>query len=152
MTKTTETRQLRLLLDGVLSAHGVDNLQLSIDLCAAVKEFLSSETPVHTREQIIARLRGSLERGAGKQEQLQTIAAEIERTARIRPVGPAWADFIEWAWKQEQDGHGIKAFLSWWASDEWRLSHPPARPDAWYVQWPQAFGSSGYNPQGLVVE
>lgn len=151
---TTDSRQLRMLVDGVLSAYGVDDLQLSIDLCEAFKKFGASPTPARTREDILAGIKNSLEKGSGEQARLEEIRGEIERRIRIRPTGNAWEDFIKWAYKQEQKGEAVSRFLDWWVSDEWRMSHPPFKPDGWYVQWPQAFpnqqsrpmvtGSSGY--------
>lgn len=136
---TTDSRQLRMLVDGVLSAYGVDDLQLSIDLCEAFKKFGASPTPARTREDILAGIRSGMEKGADTQVRLDAIRAEIEKRVRISPVGNAWEDFLKWAYKQEEKGEYITRFLDWWTADEWRLSHPPIQPTGWYVQWPQAF-------------
>lgn len=60
---TSNSRQLRMLMDGVLSKHGIDNLQLSIDLCEAAKKFFSSDNPTKTRESILKDIQASLEIG-----------------------------------------------------------------------------------------
>lgn len=140
MTKTTDSRQLRLMVDGILSAYGIDDLQLSIDLCEAFKKFYASETPARTREDVLAGIKRAIEKGSTKQVDLDEIRTEIETRLHISPVGTEWEDFIQWAWKKNKDsGEGIKKFLEWWVSDEWRLAHPPVNPQRFYVQWPQAF-------------
>lgn len=136
---TTDSRQLRMLVDGVLSAYGVDDLQLSIDLCEAFKKLGASPTPARTREDILAGIKNGMKKGADTQVHLDAIRAEIENRVRISPVGNSWEDFIKWAFKQEEKGEHISRFLDWWTADEWRLAHPPMHPNGWYVQWPQAF-------------
>lgn len=156
MTKTTNSRQLRLLVDGVLERYGIDNLQLSIELCEAAKKFFASDNPVKTRESILKGVQKTLEQGATMQIRIDEIEAEIKNRVRISPVGREWEDFLRWAYKQEQEkGENIERFVDWWVSDEWRMGHPPSSPHSWYVKWLQAFpsesaqkiekeGSSGY--------
>lgn len=139
MTKTTDSRQLRMLVDGILANYLIDNLQLSIDICAAVKAFYASPTPAHTREEILARLQKSVARGENRQFELDVIRQEIADAVHINPTGEAWEAFIKWAWGRQKEGQPISVFLAWWTEDEWRRNHPPSRPDNWYVQWPQAF-------------
>lgn len=153
---TTNSRQLRMLMDGVLSHYGIDNLQLSIDLCESVKKFLASETPAKTREDILKGLSDSLEKGVGMQIRLDEMEAEIKNRVRLNPTGREWEDFLRWAYKQEQEkGEKVERFVDWWVADEWRMAHPPSTPHSWYVKWPQAFplessknvqneGGSGY--------
>ena len=153
---TTDSRQLRMLMDGVLSHYGIDNLQLSIDLCESVKKFIASDNPAKTRESILKGIQKALEHGAEMQIRIDEIEAEIKNRVRISPVGREWEDFLRWAYRKEQnDGEKIEKFVDWWVSDEWRLAHPPSSPQSWYVKWPQAFpaeiapkiekeGGSGY--------
>lgn len=149
MTRTTDTRQLRLAVDGILAAHGIDNLELTLKLCDAFRRMADSPTPHHTREQILK----SLSVSTAKHEQLTAIRNEIEQRVRIRPTGQEWEDFVKWAWQQNKDkGESITTFIGWWLGDEWRLAHPPMSPSRWYTLWPQAFGPTGYNPQELSVE
>lgn len=139
MTQATETRQIRLLIDGVLAAYEIDNLELSIKLTEGVKRIIGAAAPAKTREDYLASLKKSVERGLAKHELLQAIAEEIERRVKIRPVTKDWQDFIEWAYRRGNEGETITRFLDWWLSDEWQKTHPPTRPDGWYVKWPQAF-------------
>lgn len=150
--KTTDTRQLRLMVDGILSAYGIDDLKLTIDLCEAFKKFYASPTPVKTREEILKGVENSLIKGGEKQKELDEIRGEIETRIHISPVGRDWEDFIEWAWKKKQSGQEIKKFLDWWVSDEWRLSHPPVNPQRWYIQWNIAFVSDEIKPLYKTLE
>jgi hypothetical protein len=142
MTKATDSRQLRLLIGGVLHVYGIDDLALEIKLTEAVKRFLADgdETPVRTREQIVESIRGSIERGATKAEALDAIAAEIHQRVAISPVGIEWEEFIRFCYdKQVKENQTITQFLDWWLLDEWQREHPPTRPQGWRVKWPQAF-------------
>lgn len=153
---TTDSRQLRMLMDGVLDHYGIDNLQLSIDLCESVKKFLVSDSPAKARESILKSVQKTLEEGAAIQIRIDEIEAEIKNRVRISPVGREWEDFLRWAYRQEQDnGQKIEQFVDWWVSDEWRMAHPVSSPQSWYVKWLQAFpaesaqklereGGSGY--------
>lgn len=136
MTQTTDARQLKLLVDGVLSVHGIDNLQLTMDLCAALKKLIGADAPSRTREQILASLKTTMERGQVKQQRLTSIREELAKRLRISPTGQDWEDFIVWA--EKQDG-SITVFLDWWLADDWRAQHPPFKPTNFYVMWPQAF-------------
>jgi hypothetical protein len=51
------------------------------------------------------------------------------------------------------DGRPVSQWLSWAVSDEWRASHLYLYADLEKVwrDFPQAFGSEGFNPQGLQV-
>ncbi len=138
MTKTTDTRQLRLMVDGILSSHDIDNLQLSIQLCEAFKKFYASDNARETREEILA----GLMRGSTKTEEVESISTEINKRTGIRPVTPAWIDFINFAWKEAKQGKTITLFLDWWLADEWQRTHPPAKPDTWFVKWDLAFTSA----------
>jgi hypothetical protein len=84
---TTDSRQLRMLMDGILAHYGIDNLQLSIDLSSAVKRFLASDSPARTREDILKGIQKTLEQGAEMQIRIDAIEAEIKNRVRISPVG-----------------------------------------------------------------
>jgi hypothetical protein len=135
MTKQTDTKVLRQTIDGILSAYEIDNLELSIKLCEAFKKMDDSKDIRATRDEILA----GLQRGASKVDELKDISEEIFKATRLRPVTPAWVEFVEFAWKEAKKGKTITAFLSWWNSDEWQATHPPAKPDTWYVKWDMAF-------------
>ena len=140
MTKSTDTRQLRLLIEGTIQAHGIDNLRLEIDLFSGIKRLLESETPVRTREDVLEGIRNALNNGTSKQMELNAIRDEIETRVNIRPTGDEWEGFIQWAWKQkEEKQETIQKFIDWWLSDDWRRLHPPFKPANWYISWPQAF-------------
>lgn len=143
MTQSTDSRQLRLLIDGILGVYGIDNLELSIKLCEGVKRINDSPTPARTREEIIADLQRRVVTGQKINDQHEAIADEIHRRTFIRPVTQEWQEFIKFAYREQKDhGKTIGAFLDWWMSDEWQAAHPPARPDIWYVKWDQAFKGS----------
>jgi hypothetical protein len=144
MTKSTDKRQLRLLVEGVLRMYGVDKPEIEFKLSDAVYEFVKDDSglPVKTREAILERLRKSMNKGQARHEQIEAMATEIEVRAFLRPVSIEWQDFLEWVLDIETPkGNTITKFLDWWVSDQWQLAHPPASPLPWRVKWPQAFAN-----------
>jgi hypothetical protein len=141
MTRSTDLRQLRLLVSGVLSHYKVDNLEMEIKLCEAVKRFFADNgEPAHARERILTDIFGALQAGTAEHERLEVMQGEIERRVHINPTGMMWLDFLKWAIrKEDKEGQKLSVFLDWWLSDEWQATHPPTRPDSWLVKWPQAF-------------
>lgn len=153
MTQTTDSRQLRLLIDSLLSAYGIDNAELSFKLTDGIKRMIGTPTPVRTREEIMRSIERSLTGGVAKQAELEAISDEILKRAIIRPVTKDWLEFVEWAWKQNKDkGQSITKFLDWWLSDQWQREHPPTKPESWYVKWDRAFISpvEEYDPYKYI--
>jgi hypothetical protein len=140
MTQSTDSRQLRLLIEGILSAYGIDNFELSIKLTDGIKRMIGDPTPVRTREEILKGIERALTGGVSKQAELEAISDEILKRAIIRPVTKDWIEFVAWAWQQNKNkGQNITKFLDWWLSDDWQRDHPPTKPESWYVKWDRAF-------------
>ena len=143
MTEPTESRVLRDTVGGILTAYGIDNLELEMKLCEAFKRLYVSKEPRRTKDEILQ----SLQRGLAKHEELQAIADEIHRRVGIRPVTQPWIEFVSFAWKENKEhGRSIGKFLDWWLSDEWQRAHPPAKPDVWVVKWDTAFWDQSHQP------
>jgi hypothetical protein len=141
MTNATNTRQLRLLVSGVLQLHGIDNLQCELRIVEAVKKFLAegNAEPVHTKERILADVAKQLGKSAVVGTVKQAIYDEINKRVGIRPTGNDWEDFITFCSQEHDKGKTISEFLDWWLSDEWQAEHPPSRPQIWRVKWDLAF-------------
>jgi len=146
MTKQTDSKILRQLVGGILAAYGIDSLELEIKLCEAYKKFYDSPEPRKTKEEILA----GLERGTAKHQELQAMADEIKQRVGINPITQPWTEFIAWAWTHNRiRKESLTAFLDWWLADEWQKTHPPSRPDIWYVKWNLAFQDK--QPQGIIT-
>jgi hypothetical protein len=153
MTQTTDTRQLRLLIDGVLELYGISNVEypeLSFRITSTVKKFIETNNgePNRTREKILAELADTLQKSLITGNRKQDIFDEIHRRVGIRPVGKDWEEFIDFCLVEEKQGKTIEKFLVWWLDDEWQRTHPPTRPDGWRVKWDLAFLSK-QEPQSL---
>jgi hypothetical protein len=156
MTQTTDTRQLRLLIEGVLSAHGISDLdypELSFRMTTAIKKFIDTNegTPVHTRESILREIERAIGKSVLAGNRKQTIFDEINRRVGIRPVGKDWEEFIEFCLIEEKQGKTIEKFLDWWLGDTWQRDHPPTRPDGWRVKWDLAFIQSQPQPEPVII-
>lgn len=75
MTKTTDTRQIGLLIQGILRKYGIDNLQLEIDLTSAIKIYFEQaykkENKAEMRERILADI-GVFAEKVKKNEQMES--------------------------------------------------------------------------------
>ena len=146
MTESTDTRQLRMLVEGVLQSFGI-NLntypELSFKMTDAIKRFLvdGKAEPARTREKILADIARAMGQSEKIGTQKQIIFDEINRRVGIRATGKDWEGFIDFCITEAKQGKTISKFLDWWQSDEWQRTHPPTRPDGWFVKWDLAFVS-----------
>lgn len=138
MTKTTDTRQLKLLIEGIIRSHGIDNLELEINVFQGVKRLLESGTPVRTRESYLSEIREAL--GANQAQQTMDEMIEVQ-------FGRFPLNFLHFP-EEDKDAfrrflksqdHSLEEFLNWWTQDEWRLAHPPHNLGKIMIMWPQAF-------------
>lgn len=142
MTQATETRQIRLLIDDILGAYGIDNLEISIKITDGIKRILQSSTPAKAREDYLQSIKKSMEAGITMSQKLDEIRGEIHRRIKINPIGEEWEEFLRYAYNQEKEGKTIARFLDWWLSDEWQAGHPPSKPTIWRIKWDLAFANS----------
>jgi hypothetical protein len=128
------------MIEGILSAYGIDNFELSLRLTDGIKRMIGTPTPVRTREEILKGIERALTGGVSKQAELEAISDEINKRCIIRPVTKDWIEFVDWAWRQNKEkGQSITKFIDWWLADEWQRVHPPTKPESWYVKWDRAF-------------
>lgn len=138
---TTNTRQLRLLVNGVLALHNIDNLACEMHIVDAIKKFLEegNAEPVRTKDKILADISRSLGKSAVIGDLKQSIVDEINKRTGLRPTGQDWEDFVLFCVRENEQGKTISKFLDWWMLDEWQAQHPPSRPQIWRVKWDLAF-------------
>ena len=143
MTKTTDTRQLRLLIEGTIQAYGIDNLQLEIDLFSGIKRLLESDTPVRTRETVLASLRKTLELGALRENLVINMEARVKACMGIDVSGrERYRPMIDYLIKKDTEGQTVEAFAKW--CQEHPFNAPKAfkiaeNPDLLMINWPAAF-------------
>lgn len=140
MTTPTDTRQLRLLIMGVLeSKMDVVPDGLEFFLTSKVTEYIKAttqgkESPISARERIVA----ALENGAKRAATLDAIRNSISKGFGINPTGKAWDDFIEFAYLESKKGKEIDKFIVWiTAKQNFNLDFwPPVKLQTF---WPKAW-------------
>ena len=141
MTETTKTRQIKLLIGGVLKAYDIDNLQLEIDMLSGIQRVLESEEPVRTRESYIQKIREALGKNAAQQSEDELIETQLKRLRlNWTPFSESEKDTFRRFLKDDKQTGGVKLneFVDWWLQDEWRLAHPPQKLDKIMIMYPQA--------------
>jgi hypothetical protein len=133
-----------MLIEGILQAFEImpnDYPELSFKMTDAIKRFYieGNAEPARTREKILADIERAIGKSIATGNKKQAIFDEINKRVGIRAVGKDWEGFIEHCIIQEKQGKTIEKFLDWWLADEWQRTHPPTRPDGWFVKWDLAF-------------
>ena len=143
MTETTDSRQIRLLVNGILLSHGVDDLALESNLASAFKRYFDdrrkSKDKVGIRNKILADLKVSEVKGHGREEMQKRVKDAIG----INASGNRFEGLIDWLIDEETKGKTIEQFKAWWDNENeykrpalWKISD---RPALLHELWPSAF-------------
>lgn len=154
MTKSTDSKNLKDLIQYILQSYQIDNLQLEADLFGSFMRYLhekeNGKTPAETRLGIVTEFK---ER-ADKVNALLAVARygqdRIEyqhRVERAINLNPNWDDskqdwngFDLWLMEKEEAGQTIEKFMAWYKSDEFRAKGGLwLNPQKIKMFWPQAF-------------
>ena len=140
MTKSTDKRQLRMLIMGLLESQ-MEVIPDGIEffLTDKIAQFVDAtieknEPALSVRERILA----ALTEGTRRAQTLDSIEREISKGFGINPTGKAWEDFIEFAYNKSKQGEAIEVFIQWVTSKpNFNLEFwPPVKLQTF---WPQAF-------------
>jgi len=135
MTKTTNSRQLRLFIQDVYNSYG-EPIPAGFEfyLVDAVMKYVRSvyednESPVTVRE----RLTNAMFKGAKRAATLETITDTIKKKLNINPS----EEFAEFAYNKSKHGEDIETFCTYWLENG-------GEPTYWsekrmMMLWPQAF-------------
>ena len=157
MTKTTDSRQISLLIGGVLQHYHIDDLQLEIDLSSSVKRYFDERYKSTDKADIRARILKDMGIAAAKAMENETMCGRIKQALGFEPNG-RHEELISWLITKDKTGQSIEKFRSWWDKENefkrpalWKFGD---RPAFLMEVWPSAFPneSSGMNKyeQGLA--
>lgn len=141
MTEATLKRELRILVDNILSKYGIDNLQLSIDLCAGAREMYEEKT-LRTPAQVRAAIEIALLRGAETRNKQKILCDEVERDLHrnIPWSDERWKSLPAFLEKMTENGQTWSEFWKWHNQKEFRaLSAEYLTGHKIIDWWPQAF-------------
>lgn len=153
---TTNTRQLRLTFNGILSHYGIDNLALEGKLCDAAKMYFAEtktgRDPAHVRADIFKALQIGVVQASERELLWNRAEASLKRIG-YNPNGETDTDkeaFYKFLKDREKNGETIERFTEWILTDQfWHDKISQYRT----IQriWPKAFGKESFNPLGLQV-
>jgi len=144
MTQTTDKRQLRITIEGILKSYGVDNLALEAKLTDGVMMYFEQTAkpganPVSVRNDIL----GAMINFALDSQKHQAMQERVERALKVTPDGSDnWNEIIRWLLKKQDDGETIEAYGDWCKSDPY--NSPKAhqigqKPSLIKITWKGAF-------------
>lgn len=113
MTKTTDSRQIGMLIRGILSKHGIDNLQVEIDLSSAMHRYIHERAQgrdlAHIREEILK----DMQAGAGMAEKNTDMENRIFQAMRLY-VNDRWYrdGVIDFLLEKDRRGQTIEQFAA----------------------------------------
>ena len=141
MTLTTDSRQLRLLIDSVLSKHQIDNLELSMLLVQACQEFFAETKQGHDPVEVRQKIAEAIGVGEANVSRQETMRTRIEK-ALVLTLLPNAESLIDFCLKKDAKGETIERYAAWCKADPY--NSPKAHqvinnPLLVIGTWPQAF-------------
>lgn len=138
MTKSTDTKNIKFIVRGLLKKYGLLDeqgepmLQAEIDFTTALVRYMfereTGESPAAarlrvTREYDIENLI-SLTRAAAPRLAMQArVEAAVKKSPNWDDLKSGWNDFDLWLLEREKIGETIEGFMTWYNSDEFRVNN-----------------------------
>jgi len=151
MTKSTDSKNIKKIVQAVLASNGIDldaNLKLEIDFVEAFKRYVferdKGESPADARQRVTDDIVGTMvaleQQGADMELFRRRVETSLVKSPNWDSAKDDWFEFDRWLYGKEQDGQTIEQFMTWWRSDDFR-----AKSDIWLKPskikeyWPHAF-------------
>ena len=150
MTQTTDSRQLGLLIGGILKHYQIDSLQLEINLSSAVRRYFEERYKSTDKANIRERIMNDMEIAAAKATENEAMCGRIKQSLGFEPNG-RHDELIEWLIKKDKIGETIERFRKWWDNENefkrpalWKFGDRPAfLMEMWVSAFPD--GTAGMN-------
>lgn len=121
MSKSTDTKNIKKIVNGILSSNGIDNLKLEIDIVTAWMRYLfereNGETPAMARERIAEELgfmgvsKEAQERARMMQLLMDTLGLDVDEN------NADWRAVISFCIERERAGETVAMFREWMNDD-----------------------------------
>ena len=160
MTKTTDSRQISLLIGGILQHYKIDDLQLEIDLSSAVKRYFDERYKSTDKADIRARILKDMEIAAVKAMENETMCGRIKQALGFEPNG-RHEELISWLITKDKSGQSIEKFRAWWDKENefkrpalWKFGDRPTfLKEVWVSAFPnEASGLDKYDKALLELQ
>ena len=143
MTATTDSRQIGMIVRGILSKHNLDNLQLEIDLTESFKRYMDGKKQGRDIAKIREEILLSLEIGALKENAKINMEARVKLSLGIEVSGRSrYNDMIRFLLKKDAEGQSVELFAEWCRNNPFnapKFFKIAEMPDLLMVNWPAAF-------------
>lgn len=142
MTETTDSRQIRMLVQGILFNYGIDNLGLECNLSSGLLRYLQeriqgNKNKAGIRETILADMEIAARKSSIKEDILKRVKQVLGDMS-----GSRFEQTIDFLIRHDEMGETIEAFGEWLEGDKYKR---PAkwkfldRPALLIELWPSAF-------------
>lgn len=119
MTKSTDTKNIKKIIQGILKRNNTDNLQLEVDLVSAWMRYMFEReegvTPGETKDKIAAELGffGTAHTDKARMMQLlmDTLGVEVDESKK------EWITVINFCIEAEKKNQTVSAYRAWMNSD-----------------------------------
>lgn len=159
MTETTDSRQIRLLVNRILVSYGIDDLGLESNLSSGVLKYLQARLKNGKTDKAAIRkeILGSMEIAAAKATKNEAMESRIFKAMGLY-VNDRWYKdgVIDFLLKKDEQGETIEVFAQKCKDDPYNMPKffkIAEKPSYLKDTWGLAFSpeSSGFNPQGMTV-
>jgi hypothetical protein len=141
---TTISRQISLLVKGILDKYKIDDLQLEIDLVASFQRMFTEggkdpEKLSRIREDVLS----SMLQGAAAENELAKMEGRVKRAMKISCDGRSrYSDMLRFLVKKDVEGQTVEQYAKWCESNPFnapKFFQIADRPDRLMETWEMAF-------------
>jgi len=149
MTKGTDSRNIKMIIQGIMNKHNIDNLSLEMDLFSAwmryVNERDEGETPAEARSKIAKEygILGFVGMSDAVREKARMLEI-LEGALHLTIDAEEWNDVILFCIRKEAEGQTVVRYQEWRDKDVFNSpkSHQIAQDPKLVIKtWPQAFAN-----------
>lgn len=122
MTETTDSRQIRLLVTGILAKYDIDDLLLEIDLSEAFKQYLQARQKSRDKAGIRERIMADMEIAAARQTKNEEMESRIFKATGLY-VNERWYQdgIIDFLIEKDRQGETIEVFATACKADPYKM-------------------------------
>lgn len=122
MTKGTDSRNIERIVRGILSANGIDDLKLEVDLCTAWKRYVNErdagETPATARDRIADEYPDGIYFGSEYGRERMQLRQEFMDIMQMDfGDDTKWDALLDHLQRAKAKGESIKTFAEWCNKD-----------------------------------
>lgn len=155
MTETTDSRQIRLLISGILSKYEIDNLQLEIDLASAAKRYMDERRKDKDKASVRARILMDMDIATAKASRNEAMESRIFKATGLY-VNERWYKdgIMSFLINQDELGKTIEKFAETCKANPYTMpkffkiaERPQLLRDTWGLVFSAQSDPEEYHPE-----